>query len=239
MVEPLPTPTDDAPADEIEEFAAVRLFPASARAARRDLTGHGAGAATVAQICRELDGLPLAIELAAARAKSLSLEEIAARLDDRFRFLRAWRRLADPRHQTLRATIDWSHELLSEDERALLARLSVFVGGFTLRAVAAVCVGRDEASALRAPRAARRVVARRRRDPGGGRRAIGSSRRSASTRRSGSTSRAQPRKSAVGTPTTSSRSRGRRALTTCGSHLRSRRRALRYSTPSATTCTPR
>ena len=102
----------------------------------------------MARICRELDGLPLAIELAAARAKALSLDEIAARLDDRFRFLRSWGRLADPRHQTLRATIDWSYDLLSEDERALLDRLSVFVGGFSLAAVAAICLDGDEERAL-------------------------------------------------------------------------------------------
>ena len=103
---------------------------------------------TVATICRELDGLPLAIELAAARARMLSIDEIAARLADRFRFLRSWRRVADPRHQTLRTTIDWSYELLADEERELLARLSVFAGGFTLEAVAAVCVGGDDVRAV-------------------------------------------------------------------------------------------
>jgi len=97
----------------------------------------------VARICRELDGLPLAIELAAARTKALSVDDIADRLDDRFRFLRSWRRLAAPRHQTLRATIDWSYDLLEAAERDLLAALSVFAGGFTLDSVAAICLAGD------------------------------------------------------------------------------------------------
>ena len=97
-----------------------------------------------ARICRDLDGLPLAIELAAARAKALSLEEIASRLADRFRFLVSWRRLTAARHRTLEEAMDWSYELLDDDEQALLARLSVFAGGFTLAGAAAVCLGDDE-----------------------------------------------------------------------------------------------
>jgi predicted ATPase/DNA-binding SARP family transcriptional activator len=147
-VEPLPTPTDDVPTGEVEQFAAVRLFLARGRAARRDLAVDDTGAMTVARICRELDGLPLAIELAAARAKALSLDEIASRLDDRFRFLRSSDRTADPRHQTLRTTIDWSYDLLSDDERALLEGLSVFAGGFSLAAVSAICLDGDEPRAL-------------------------------------------------------------------------------------------
>jgi predicted ATPase/DNA-binding SARP family transcriptional activator len=146
-VAPLPTPTDEMPATEAEQFPSVRLFLERARAVRRDLTAGGARVAMVGRICRELDGLPLAIELAAARAKVFSVDEIAARLDDRFRFLRSWRRVADPRHQTLRATIDWSYDLLSEEERALLARLSVFVRGFSLPSAAAVCFGGAEPGA--------------------------------------------------------------------------------------------
>ena len=96
-------------------------------------------AADVVQICKRLDGIPLAIELAAARIKVLSVQEIAARLDDRFSLLTAGSRTAIPRHQTLRATIDWSHDLLTEPERILLRRLSVFAGGFTLEAAEAVC----------------------------------------------------------------------------------------------------
>ena len=148
LVEPLPTPSEDVPPDEVERFASVRLFLERGRAARRDLEAGGAGVLTAARICRELDGLPLAIELAAARAKALSLDEIAARLDDRFRFLRSWRCLADPRHATLRTTIDWSYDLLSGDERALLAALSVFAGGFSLESVAAVCLDGNEDRAL-------------------------------------------------------------------------------------------
>jgi ATP/maltotriose-dependent transcriptional regulator MalT len=100
-------------------------------------------ATAVAQICYRLDGIPLAIELAAARAKVLSVEQIADRLDDSFRLLSAGGRTMIPRHRTLHATMDWSHELLPELERLLVRRLSVFVGGFTLNAVEAVCVGVD------------------------------------------------------------------------------------------------
>src|SRR5581483_3841074 len=90
----------------------------------------------------------LAIELAAARAKALSLEEIAARVGDRFRFLVSWRRLTPARHQTLREAMDWSYALLSEEEQRLLARLSVFVGGFTRAAAASVCLDGDAERAL-------------------------------------------------------------------------------------------
>jgi predicted ATPase len=96
-------------------------------------------ASTVAQICQRLDGIPLAIEIAAARIKMLSVEEIAARLDDRFSLLTSGSRTAIPRHQTLRATLDWSYDLLTEPERILLRRLAVFAGGFTLEAAEAVC----------------------------------------------------------------------------------------------------
>lgn len=142
-VDPLPTPTDDLPANEVARFASVRLFLERGRALRRDLAGTPPDMTTVARICRELDGLPLAIELAAAHAKALSVDDIASRLDNRFRFLRSWRRLAAPRHQTLRATIDSSYELLEADERELLAGLSVFAGGFTLDSVAAICAHGD------------------------------------------------------------------------------------------------
>jgi len=147
-LEPLAIPTEAASAEEVEQFACVQLFLERGRAARRDLTADGQELKTVGRICRELDGLPLAIELAAARAKVLSVDEIAARLDDRLRFLRSWRRIADPRHQTLRTAIDGSYELLTEEERSLLAGLSVFAGGFTLDAVAAVCLGGDDDGAL-------------------------------------------------------------------------------------------
>ena len=146
-VEPLPTPTDGLPGDQVTQFASVRLFLERGRAVRRDLATTATHMKTVARICRELDGLPLAIELAAARAKSLSLDDIAGRLDDRFRLLRSRHQSASPRHQTLRATFDWSYELLEEEQRELLAGLSVFAGGFTLDAVAAVCSQDDAARA--------------------------------------------------------------------------------------------
>ena len=92
----------------------------------------------IATICRSLDGIPLAIELAAARAATLGIRELAARLDDRFQLLTRGRRTALPRHQTLRAALDWSHELLAEPERVVLRRLAVFAGVFTLAAARAV-----------------------------------------------------------------------------------------------------
>jgi predicted ATPase/DNA-binding SARP family transcriptional activator len=146
-VEPLPTPTDDLPADRVTEFASVRIFLERARAVRRDVTSTSAHVITVARICRELDGLPLAIELAAARANSLSVEDIADRLDDRFGLLRSRNQSASPRHKTLRATFDWSYELLEADERELLAGVSVFAGGFTLESVSAVLCQGDLARA--------------------------------------------------------------------------------------------
>ena len=125
-------------ADDLASSEAVRLFLERATAAGWDGDPAAETLAAVASICRELDGLPLALELAAARTPVLSVEEIAARLDDRFRFLRYWRRSPEPRHQTLGATMAWSYELLSEAERLLLCRLSVFAGGFTLEAAAAL-----------------------------------------------------------------------------------------------------
>ncbi len=91
------------------------------------------------QVCRRLDGIPLAIELAAARLSALPLESLAARLDDGFRLLTGGSRTALPRQQTLRATLDWSYDLLGEPEQVLLRRLSVFAGGWTLEAAEAVC----------------------------------------------------------------------------------------------------
>src|SRR6266436_4872338 len=98
-------------------------------------------ARSVAQLSRRLDGIPLAIELAAARVRTLPVEQIAERLDDRFRLLTGGSRAAVARHQTLRATIDWSYDLLGEPERAVVRRLSVFAGGATLEAAETVCAG--------------------------------------------------------------------------------------------------
>jgi predicted ATPase/DNA-binding SARP family transcriptional activator len=126
----------------IRQFDAVRLFEDRARAARPDLVLDGTSTAAAADVCRQLDGLPLAIELAAARANALSVADIAVRLDDRFRLLRAGTRSGLARHQTLRAAVDWSFELLSPREQTLFARLSAFVGGFTLHA--AETLGADD-----------------------------------------------------------------------------------------------
>jgi non-specific serine/threonine protein kinase len=130
-----------------EGSEAVQLFVARASAVSPDFSLSAANGAWVAEICRRLDGMPLAIELAAARVRALSVQQIAERLDDRFHLLIAGGRTAPPRHQTLEATLDWSYTLLSETERKVLQRLSVFAGGWTLEAAEAVCAsGEVEAS---------------------------------------------------------------------------------------------
>jgi predicted ATPase/DNA-binding SARP family transcriptional activator len=154
-IDPLPTPSDDTSLAELPTFASVRLFLDRGRARRRDLATTSAEMRTVARICREVDGLPLAIELAAAQAKALSLDDMVDRLDDRLRFLRSGSSLDAPRHQTLRATIDWSHDLLATNERELLAALSVFAGGFSLGSVVAICT---EGSTARADEEVSRLV---------------------------------------------------------------------------------
>ena len=136
---PLPELQESLSLKELQEFASIELFNERARNAKSGFALDERNASSVAQICQRLDGIPLAIELAAARIKVLSVDEIAARLDDRFSLLTAGSRTAIPRHQTLRATIDWSYDLLTEPERILLRRLSVFAGGFTLEAAEAVC----------------------------------------------------------------------------------------------------
>jgi predicted ATPase/transcriptional regulator with XRE-family HTH domain len=123
----------------LAEADAVRLFQERARAAESNFAVTERNAGDVAEVCRRLDGLPLAIELAAARTPVLSPGELAARLNDRFGVLVSGKRTAPPRHQTLRAGIDWSYGLLDEQERRLFARLSVFAGSFSLSAAEAVC----------------------------------------------------------------------------------------------------
>ena len=118
---------------------AVRLFVERAVAVAPEFVLTPENAPAVAQVCRRLDGVPLALELAAARVPVLAVEQLAARLDDAFRLLTGGSRTALPRQQTLRATLDWSHALLSGPERAVLRRAAVFVGGFTLEAAEAVC----------------------------------------------------------------------------------------------------
>ncbi len=125
--------------DSLLEYAAIRLFAERAAQAESGFRLHGADLRLTAQICRRLDGIPLAIELAAARVSALPVREIARRLDDRFRLLTGGCRTDLPRHRTLKASIAWSYDLLSEPEQALLRRLSVFAGGWTLEAAEAVC----------------------------------------------------------------------------------------------------
>ena len=135
-------------AKRLAGYAAVQLFVERARAVRSDFSLGDANATAVAQICLRLDGNPLAIELAAARVQALAVEQIAARLAERDRFglLTTGSRAAPPRHQTLRAALDWSYALLSDAEQALLNRLSVFTTGCTLPAVESVCADVLDAS---------------------------------------------------------------------------------------------
>ncbi|MEV6561457.1 BTAD domain-containing putative transcriptional regulator [Nocardia sp. NPDC051756] len=141
QVEPLALPTEDAKPDEIESSPAVQLLRDRAGAVRKDLATDAHALATMARVCRALDGIPLAIELAAARLRTMSLDQLADRLDDRFRLLTGGSRTALPQHRTLRAVVDWSWELLTDAERSVLRRLAVFAGGASLEAAEQVCVG--------------------------------------------------------------------------------------------------
>jgi predicted ATPase len=129
-------PGDEDEPGRLGEIESVRLFVERARAVKPGFSLDASTADAVATICRELDGVPLAIELAAARTKLLTPAQIADRLHDRFKLLRS--RTGDPRQQTLLAAIEWSYEQLDETERAALQRLSVFRGGATLEAAEAV-----------------------------------------------------------------------------------------------------
>jgi len=139
----LPRPSDTVALSTLTQYDAVRLFIERATAVSPTFMATNENAPSLAQICHQLDGIPLAIELAAARVRSFSLEELCNRLNDRFRLLTGGRRTALPRQQTLRATVDWSYDLLSAQERVLLRRLAVFAGGWTADAAEAVCA--DEA----------------------------------------------------------------------------------------------
>ena len=134
-LEPLPA------AEALDAYAAVQLFVERTRAVQPGFAVTDRNAVAIAQICHRLDGIPLALELAAARVRGLSVDDLAARLDQRFRLLTGGSRAALPRQQTLRATVDWSYDVLSESERAVFARLSVFAGGWDLEAAEAVCAG--------------------------------------------------------------------------------------------------
>lgn len=129
------------PLESLTQYEAVRLFIERALLARSSFTITNSNAPAVAQICQRLDGIPLAIELAAARVRVLSVEQINQRLNERFRLLTGGSRTLLPRQQTLRALIDWGYNLLSEVEQILFRRLSVFVGGWTLEAAEFVCAG--------------------------------------------------------------------------------------------------
>ncbi|MFI0355223.1 BTAD domain-containing putative transcriptional regulator [Actinomadura sp. 9N407] len=140
-VVPLALPEGDAGPGEIESSPAVRLLRDRASAVRKDLVVDAPTLATMARVCRTLDGMPLAIELAATRLRTMSIDQLANRLDDRFRLLTGGSRTALPRHRTLRAMVDWSWELLTVPERMVLRRLSVFSGGASLEAAERVCAG--------------------------------------------------------------------------------------------------
>jgi predicted ATPase/DNA-binding winged helix-turn-helix (wHTH) protein len=143
-VPPLAVPAADVnDKTDLLEYGAVRLFVDRAQAAEPHFAPDGRPMVTLAAICRRLDGIPLAIELAAARAAALGIEELALRLDERLTLLTGGRRTALPRHQTLRATLDWSYGLLAEPERVLFRRLAIFAGWFSLEAASAVAASAE------------------------------------------------------------------------------------------------
>ncbi|GAA0437610.1 SARP family transcriptional regulator [Acrocarpospora corrugata] len=145
QVEPLALPAKGADTAEVGSSPAVRLLRDRAGLMRKDIGSDVHTLSAMARICRALDGMPLAIELAAARLRTMSVDQLARRLDDRFHLLTGGSRTALPRHKTLRAVVDWSWDLLTEAERGVLRRLSVFSGGVSLEAAERVCG--DEASA--------------------------------------------------------------------------------------------
>jgi predicted ATPase len=137
----VPGPEHAASVADLEQNPAVQLFVDRARAAQPRFELNQRNAHAVAQICKRLDGIPLALELAAARIPAVAAEQLAARLDQRFRLLTGGSRAALPRQQTLQATLDWSYDLLSRSERRLFEHLAVFAGGWTLDAAEAITVG--------------------------------------------------------------------------------------------------
>jgi predicted ATPase/DNA-binding winged helix-turn-helix (wHTH) protein len=148
-VPPLEVPAEGTQgAEGLLRSSAVRLFIARARAAAPDFSPNEQMTGTIGRICRRLDGIPLAIELAAVRASALGVEGVAARLDDRFRLLTGGLRTALLRHQTMRATLDWSYRLLPEVEQIVLRRLAIFAGPFTLESAGSVAASEDIPSAV-------------------------------------------------------------------------------------------
>lgn len=146
----MPSGRADMECDQALESEAVRLFVGRAELMRPGFNLNPTNARAIGELCRRLEGMPLAIELAAARVKVLSVEQILLRMQDRFRLLAGGARSAPTRHQTLRATLDWSYDLLTLDERLLLERLAVFAGGWDLATAEAVCSGEgiDELAVL-------------------------------------------------------------------------------------------
>ncbi|AGM04767.1 BTAD domain-containing putative transcriptional regulator [Amycolatopsis keratiniphila] len=140
-VAPLEPPAPGAPIEAVRRSGAVQLFVARATAATPEFTLNQDNADAVATVCRALDGIPLALELAATRTRALGVRELAARVDDRFPLLTNGKRGAPARQRTLRAMIDWSWELLTEAERVVLRRLSVHAGGCTIEAAEETCAG--------------------------------------------------------------------------------------------------
>ncbi|WKZ35153.1 MAG: helix-turn-helix domain-containing protein [Anaerolineales bacterium] len=140
-VPPLNIPDSKSDLSTLMDSESGRLFVERASAASTSFSLTQANASTIAQICLRLDGIPLALELAAARIKMMTVDEIVKRLNDRFQLLKGGARTTIPRQQTLRSMIDWSYNLLSEQEKILFRRLAVFVGGWTLEAAEAVCGG--------------------------------------------------------------------------------------------------
>ena len=137
----LPDPKRLPPTEHLTSYDAIRLFVERATAIRSDFTLTDQNATALVQVCHHLDGIPLALELAAARVEVLTVEQLAARLGHGLGLLTGGARTALPRQRTLRATVDWSYQLLTEPERALLRRLATFAGGWTLEAAEAICWG--------------------------------------------------------------------------------------------------
>jgi class 3 adenylate cyclase len=236
-VPPFAAPDVDADLDTIIDAEAVRLFADRAAAVKPGFLVTAENAAAIAAVIRRLDGVALAIELAAARVPAMTPAELARRLDRRFAVLAGGRRGAVERHQTLRAAIDWSFELLTEPEQRLLGRLAVFAGGCTLPAAETVCTGEgiDPARCSGCWRAWWRVRWWWPSNPG--RRAdTGCWRRSASTARSASTRRARPSSGGPATPATTRASSGRSGTMTAAG---ARCSGLSGSAPRRTTCSRR
>jgi predicted ATPase len=138
----MPDPHESPSVELLNQYEAVKLFAERARTVMPGFTLTDENSIAITQICQRLDGIPLALELAAARLRMLPVEQIAARLNDSFRLLTGGSRTVLPRHQTLQALIDWSYELLTHSEQVVFRRLAVFAGGWTLEAAEAVCIGK-------------------------------------------------------------------------------------------------